>query len=109
MPATTEGHGVAGEWIMRYLIVRTDIRPVETGSMESVWADGKSVRDERTTPEPRRQTVLAQDRSAALDLARALSAMGSVRSGRQRVKIIRVGDPRGWQARDLEPLPDEAR
>ncbi|MDR7280877.1 hypothetical protein [Catenuloplanes atrovinosus] len=91
---------------MRYLIVRTDIRPVEAGAMESVWADGKSVRDERTTPEPRRQTVLAQDRAAALDLARALSAMGSVRSGRQRVKIIRVGDPKAWQARDLHPLPD---
>ncbi|WP_033340841.1 hypothetical protein [Catenuloplanes japonicus] len=91
---------------MRYLIVRTDIRPVEPPAMETVWADGKSVRDERTTPEPRRQTVLAQDRAAALDLARALSAMGAVRSGRQRVKIIRVGDPKAWQSRDLEPVPD---
>jgi hypothetical protein len=69
---------------MRFLIVRTDIREHD--------ADGSSQpRDERRCPEHRRQVASAQDRESALHLARALSACGAVRSGRQRVKVIRLG------------------
>jgi hypothetical protein len=68
---------------MRYLIVRTDIR---------VATDDSAVpRDERRYPETRRQTATAEDWDSALHLARALAACGAVRSGRQRVKVIRLG------------------
>jgi hypothetical protein len=68
---------------MRYLIVRTDVR--EHGT------DVPAQRDERRSPELRRQVASAQDRDTALHLARALSSCGAVRSGRQRVKVIRLG------------------
>lgn len=77
---------------MRYLIVRTDVRTIAAGELESAWACGVGVRDERMTPEPRRQTMVAENRDAALHLARALAAVGSVRAGRQRVKVVRVGE-----------------
>jgi hypothetical protein len=67
---------------MRFLIVRTDVR--EHG-------EASQPRDERRCPEHRRQVASAQDRDAALHMARALSACGAVRSGRQRVKVIRLG------------------
>jgi hypothetical protein len=67
---------------MRYLIVRTDVREHD--------AETPARRDERRCPEHRRQVATAQDREAALRLARALSSCGAVRSGRQRIKIIRL-------------------
>ena len=69
---------------MRYLIVRTDVR--EPGLDEPVQP-----RDERRRPETRRQVASAIDRDAAMRMARALAACGAVRSGRQRVKVIRLG------------------
>jgi hypothetical protein len=66
---------------MRYLIVRTDVR--EPGSDQP--------RDERRRPENRRQVASAANRDAAMHMARALAACGAVRSGRQRVKVIRLG------------------
>ncbi len=68
---------------MRYLIVRTDIR--------AAIDDTTLPRDERRHPETRRQTAAAEDWDSALHLARALAACGAVRSGRQRVKVIRLG------------------
>jgi hypothetical protein len=68
---------------MRYLIVRTDIR--------AATDDTSLPRDERRYPETRRKTATAEDWDSALRLARALAACGAVRSGRQRVKVIRLG------------------
>lgn len=78
---------------MRFLIVRTDIRAAADDDLAAAWAQGECLRDEQTTPEQRRQTVRADDRDAALLLARALSSVGAVRSGRQRVKVLPVGQP----------------
>ena len=78
---------------MRYQIVRTDVRAVAHDELTSAWANGARVRDERTTPEQRRQTMFAEDRDAALHLARALASVGPVRAGRQRVKVVRLGEP----------------
>ena len=98
---------------MRFLIVRTDIRAAADDDLAAAWAHGERLRDEQTTPEPRRQTVRADDRDAALLLARALSTVGAVRSGRQRVKVLPVGepdrrsriDPSGGRAGDFGPRP----
>ncbi|TNH28452.1 hypothetical protein FHG89_15155 [Micromonospora orduensis] len=79
---------------MRFLIVRTDIRAVADGDIAAAWADGHRLRDETTQPEPRRQIVHAEDRDAALLLARALATVGAVRAGRQRVKVLPLSDPR---------------
>lgn len=76
---------------MRYLIIRTDVRAVAVDEMAAAWSHGQPVRDERSQPEPRRQTATADDLPAALTLARALSATGSVRAGRCRVKILPFG------------------
>lgn len=78
---------------MRYLIVRTDVRAVGPDEVVAACADGALIRDERTDPEPRRQIVSAEDREAALGLARALASVGAVRSGRQRIKVVRVAEP----------------
>ncbi|MEU5940728.1 hypothetical protein ABZ807_16400 [Micromonospora sp. NPDC047548] len=78
---------------MRFLIVRTDIRTAADNDIAAAWAGGGLLRDETTTPEPRRQIVHAEDRDAALLLARALSTVGSVRSGRQRVKVLPLDEP----------------
>lgn len=78
---------------MRFLIVRTDIRTAADEELAAAWADGGPLRDEMTTPESRRQIVHAEDRDAALLLARALSTVGAVRSGRQRVKVVPIGEP----------------
>lgn len=78
---------------MRYLIVKTDVRTVAPDELALAWANGHRVRDERIAPEPRRQTMFAENRDAALHLARALAAIGSVRAGRQRVKVVRLGEP----------------
>jgi IS4 transposase len=69
---------------MPYLIVRTDVRANDQA--------GRYGRDERNTPEIRRSTATAETWDAAMRMARAFSACGTVRSGRQRVKVIRVGD-----------------
>jgi hypothetical protein len=85
---------------MAFLIVRTDVRAIGPDQLASSWVDGVTLRDERTAPEARRQTVCAEDREAALRLARALAAVGAVRSGRQRVKVVRLGAP---ETRTVEP------
>jgi len=71
---------------MPYLIVRTDVRQVSEEAVDAF----DHARDERSAPERRRQTAIAESRDAALHLARALAASGPVRSGRQRVKVIRL-------------------
>lgn len=78
---------------MRYLIVRTLIRAPAEAELTAAMAPGCRLRDEQVAPEPRRQIVRADDREAALLLARALSSVGAVRSGRQRVKVLRLDDP----------------
>lgn len=78
---------------MRFLIVRTLIRSPAESELIAALAPGRRLRDERTAPEPRRQIVRAEDREAALGLARALAKVGAVRSGRQRVKVLRLDDP----------------
>lgn len=64
----------------RFLVVLTDVRPL----------DGV-VRNERTMPERRRQVIGASSRAAADRIAAAFMALGMVRAGRQRVKVIAVG------------------
>ncbi|TDC00482.1 hypothetical protein E1091_04805 [Micromonospora fluostatini] len=64
----------------RFLVVLTDVRLL----------DGAS-RNERTTPERRRQVVGASNREAADRIAGAFMALGMVRAGRQRVKVLAVG------------------
>jgi hypothetical protein len=76
---------------MRFMIVRTDIRHTAPDEVSEAFSHGYRLRDERMSPEPRRQTMTAEDRDAALHLARALAATGPVRSGRQRVKVIKLG------------------
>ncbi|WP_428963683.1 hypothetical protein [Micromonospora fluostatini] len=85
---------------MRFLIVRTDIRAAADVDLAAVWAGGGRLRDETTVPETRRQVVHAEDREAALSLARALSTVGAVRAGRQRVKVVPLDAParRRWRA-----------
>jgi hypothetical protein len=83
------------ETLMRYLIVRTEVRAVGPDEVVAAWAGGARIRDEQTDPEPRRQIVSAEDRDAALSLARALAAVGAVRSGRQRIKVVRLAEPSG--------------
>ncbi|GAA3757618.1 hypothetical protein GCM10022225_48600 [Plantactinospora mayteni] len=91
---------------MRFLIVRTDIRAAADDELAAAWAQGERLRDEQTSPEQRRQTVRAEDRDAALLLARALSSVGAVRSGRQRVKVVPVGEPDRRQRNS--PFRDQA-
>ncbi|WP_341719511.1 hypothetical protein QQG74_07185 [Micromonospora sp. FIMYZ51] len=64
----------------RFLVVLTDVRPDEGGA-----------RNERTAPERRRQVVGASSREAAERIAGAFMALGMVRAGRQRVKVIAIG------------------
>ncbi|HEY7177442.1 MAG TPA: hypothetical protein VH442_21200 [Micromonosporaceae bacterium] len=71
---------------MPYLIVRTDVRQVSTETVDAT----DHARDERSAPERRRQTAIAESRDVALHMARALASSGPVRSGRQRVKVIRL-------------------
>src|SRR5262245_16376836 len=80
---------------MRYLIVRTEIRAIAPDELTEAWACGVRARDEQTAPEARRQTVAAENRDAALHLARALASVGAVRAGRQRVKVLRLSDEGG--------------
>ncbi|MEU7933267.1 hypothetical protein [Micromonospora echinofusca] len=64
----------------RFLVVLTDVRPTESAG-----------RDERNCPERRRQVVGASNREAADRIAGAFMALGMVRAGRQRVKVIAIG------------------
>lgn len=64
----------------RFLVVLTDVRPIDGN-----W------RNERTCPERRRQVVGANNREAADRIAGAFMALGMVRAGRQRVKVIAIG------------------
>ncbi|MFI7021704.1 hypothetical protein [Micromonospora sp. NPDC049900] len=88
---------------MRFLIVRTDIRAVADTDITAAWVGGRRLRDETTRPEPRRQVVHAEDRDAALHLARAIATVGAVRSGRQRVKVLPLDDPRRRRSRPGPP------
>ncbi|WP_341717498.1 hypothetical protein QQG74_27040 [Micromonospora sp. FIMYZ51] len=88
---------------MRFLIVRTDIRAAADTDITAAWAGGRRLRDETIRPEPRRQVVHAEDRDAALLLARALATVGSVRSGKQRVKVLPLDDPGRCRARPDSP------
>ncbi|WBB54949.1 hypothetical protein [Verrucosispora sp. WMMD573] len=83
---------------MRFLIVRTDIRAAADADITAAWAGGQRLRDETARPEPRRQVVHADDRDAALLLARAIATVGSVRSGKQRVKVLPLDDARHQRA-----------
>lgn len=64
----------------KFLVVLTDVRPLSDGG-----------RDERNSPERRRQVVGASSREAADRIAGAFMALGMVRAGRQRVKVLAVG------------------
>ena len=88
---------------MRFLIIRTDIRTVANDEVAAAWTTGDRLRDEVLAPEARRQIVHADDRDAALVLARALANVGAVRAGRQRVKVLPVVEP------DRVPRPPERR
>jgi hypothetical protein len=91
---------------MRFLIVRTDVRAAAYDDVAAALEAGSRVRDEKVAPEARRQIVHAEDRDAALILARALWNVGSVRSGRQRVKVLPLAEPErfpGSAARTLQP------
>jgi hypothetical protein len=71
---------------MPYLVVRTDVRAVTADAVDAP----RLARDEVIEPERWRQSATAQSRDTALRLARAFAASGAVRSGRQRVKVIRL-------------------
>ncbi|MEV0327998.1 hypothetical protein AB0H63_16350 [Micromonospora echinospora] len=90
---------------MRFLIVRTDIRTADDADLAAAWSTGDRLRDETTAPEPRPQVLHADDRDAALRLARALAAVGRVRAGRQRVKVLPVTQPRTRSARRGRTTP----
>lgn len=66
--------------VTRFLVVLTDVRPLT-----------RQGRDERVEPERRRQVVGATSREAAERIAAAFAALGMVRAGRQRVKVLAVG------------------
>ncbi|GIJ28353.1 hypothetical protein Vqi01_35150 [Micromonospora qiuiae] len=73
----------------RFLVVLTDVRPYEGGG-----------RNERTSPERRRQVVGASSREAAERIAGAFMALGMVRAGRQRVKVIAIGRRHAYGERE---------
>jgi hypothetical protein len=77
---------------MRYLVVRTDVRQLGPADLQDLWSTGSRPRDERKSPETRRQTFTADNLDAALILARALASSGPVRSGKQRVKVVPLRD-----------------
>ncbi|GIJ07121.1 hypothetical protein ACFFMR_13095 [Micromonospora andamanensis] len=74
----------------RFLVVLTDVRPYEM--------DG---RNERLAPERRRQVVGASSREAAERIAGAFMALGMVRAGRQRVKVLAIGRRHAYGEREL--------
>lgn len=94
---------------MRFLIVRTDVRAAAHDDVAAAIVSGCRIRDEKVTPEARRQIVHADDRDAALGLARALSKVGAVRSGRQRVKVLPLAEPERFPGPGLRPAPPARR
>lgn len=70
---------------MPYLVVRTDVRANEQNS--------RYAQNKRNAHETRRAIATAETYGAAVRMARALSALGQVRSGRQRIEVIPVGEP----------------
>lgn len=84
------------EWIkeMRFLIVRTEVRPFAPNDVVASFEEGTLLRDESTAPEQRRQVAEADNLDSALQLAKALASVGAVRSGRQRVKVVRLDAPK---------------
>ena len=76
---------------MRFLVIRTEVRRCAPDEVTHAWTAGRRLRDEQTTPEQRRQTFSADSRDTALHMARALASAGPVRSGRHRIKVLRVG------------------
>lgn len=79
---------------MRYLIVRTEVRAFAPEDVVASFLEEQPLRDESVTPEQRRQVAEADNLDAALHLARALASVGAVRSGRQRVKVVRLDAPK---------------
>ncbi len=78
---------------MPYLVVRTEVRPLSLDDLARVWTAGGRARDELVRPERRWQTAVADDLETAWRLARAFASTGPVRAGRQRVKVVRLGEP----------------
>lgn len=79
---------------MRFLIVRTEVRSYAPEEVVASFMEDAPLRDESTTPEQRRQVAEADNLDSALQLARALASVGAVRSGRQRVKVVRLDAPK---------------
>jgi hypothetical protein len=76
---------------MSYLVVRTEIRPIGPDEIAAIISDGGRVRDEPARPEICQQSLIAHDRPTALRLAQVLTLTGTVRGGRQRIKVIPTG------------------
>ena len=78
---------------MPYLIIRSDVADPAEGP------ERRSFRDEFFDPETHRQTATADSFDAAMRMARAFSACGQVRTGRQRVTVIHIatGGTVDWQ------------
>jgi hypothetical protein len=72
---------------MPYLIIRSDVTDADATT------DQQRFRDERFEPETHRQTATADSLDAAMRMARALSACGQVRTGRQKVTVVRIPAP----------------
>jgi hypothetical protein len=72
-----------------YLIVRTEVRTFEWDELTAALARGGCPRDQDIAPEVCRQMLVADDRTTALRLARTLALTRPVRSGRQRIKVLR--------------------
>lgn len=80
--------------VMRFLIVRTEVRSFAAEEVLASFMEDNPLRDESTTPEQRRQVAEADNLDSALQLAKALASVGAVRSGRQRVKVVRLDAPK---------------
>jgi len=74
---------------MPYLVIRADVPTVA----EEINAG--PFHDERHAPEIRRKTARADNYDAAMRMARAFAACGSVRTGRQQVRVIQIGQNTG--------------
>lgn len=79
---------------MRFLIVRTEVKAIAPEDVVASFVDERPLRDESRSPEQRRQVAEADNLDSALQLAKALASVGAVRSGRQRVKVVRLDAPK---------------
>lgn len=83
----------------RFLILLTVVRAVEAGQR----------RDERHRPERIVEAIGAADRDGAQRVFAAMCALGSVRAGRQRVKVIDLAGNDQWEPGPwVAPLVTEA-